>query len=51
MSHVGRIAFGGIAIVVLFYGLFWNSAEAIAGGCALILAAAGQHWVYQNWRD
>jgi hypothetical protein len=51
MSHVGRSAFGGIAIVVLFYGLFWDSTEAIAGGGALILAAAGQHWVYQNWRE
>jgi hypothetical protein len=51
MSHVGRIAFAGIAIVVLSCGVFWNSADAIAGGCALILAAAGQHWVYQNWRE
>jgi Na+(H+)/acetate symporter ActP len=50
MSHVGRITFAAIAVVFIVLGIVAQSPVALVGGVAFIIAAAGQHWVHEQWR-
>lgn len=50
-SHVGRVVFGTLAVVFVVVGIAAQSGVAVAFGVALILAAAGQHWVHEQWRS
>jgi hypothetical protein len=50
MSHVGRIVSAAIAVLFIVLGIVAQSPVALVGGVAFLLAAAGQHWVHEQWR-
>jgi hypothetical protein len=50
MSQVGRIMFAAIAVAFIVLAIVAQSPVALVGGVAFIIAAAGQHWVHEQWR-